>query len=69
MLMVVPAAKSKSEGTQMAVTHQNLHLVLSAHLGHDQMPDNIYLTCPLSGTNDYRKLHFKNRQKKNEFQK
>lgn len=49
----------------MVVTHLNLHLALSAHLGHDQMPDNIYLTCLLSGTNDCRKLHFKNRQDKN----
>lgn len=44
-LTVVPAAKSRSERTKMAVTHQNLHLVHSVHLGHDEMPDNIYLSC------------------------
>lgn len=64
-LTVVPAAKSKSERTKVAVTRQNLHFVHSAHLGHDQMPANIYLTCLLSDTNDYRKLHFKNGQNKN----
>lgn len=56
---------NSSEGNKMAVTHQNLHFVYSAHLGHDEMPDNIYLSCPLSDTNDYRELHSKNRQNKN----
>lgn len=56
---------NSSEGIKVAVTHQNVHLVCSAHLGNDEMPDNIYLSCLLSDTNDYRELHFKNRQNKN----